>query len=292
MSQNHYADSHRIAVQSVSLLFANARCIDDLDCYLLGDKKSECERDLSANLADWDRVLGRRFAQRVDNFTRMALYCADQCLKQNRLGLTISDNNCTELGISVGNNYGGWDYVAPQMMDLYHHSMFSINPYVATAWFPAAAQGEIAIRYGIKGCSKTFSCDALSAGVALEYGCDLLEMGNIKYCLTGGVESPTSDIVQKHLMSKHRICDQFPVRRAACFLLLSRETGSAPLCYIAASVRRTVFHAALTECLDRYGKSVDYCMLPATNIDDSHFLQDQLEQELSIVGVCCPQAYV
>jgi 3-oxoacyl-[acyl-carrier-protein] synthase II len=133
-------------------------------------------------------------------------------------------NRC---GICIGNNFGGWGYVEPQMEGLYNQGMDFVNPYVATAWFPAAAQGEISIEFGIKGHSKTFSAERLSSGVAIEYSKLLLEDGTLDWVLAGGTEAPDADVVLSAMYEQGLADETIPAGEAACLMLLSGDPSNA-----------------------------------------------------------------
>lgn len=100
-----------------------------------------------------------------------------------------------DFGILLGNSAGGWSYVEPQLDDIYVGNHENLSPYVATAWFPTAAQGEISIQYKISGYSKTFSADSLSAGYALDHAIYLMNNDYLPGAFVGAMESPLSPLV-------------------------------------------------------------------------------------------------
>jgi hypothetical protein len=57
----------------------------------------------------------------------------------------------TNTPLIVCNRYANWDYVAETMVPDALRTSRNINSYVATAWFPAAVQGYLTIRYGNRG---------------------------------------------------------------------------------------------------------------------------------------------
>ena len=68
------------------------------------------------------------------------------------------------IGISFGNNSGGWDICERGFEEYYQQGPPMINPWQATAWFPTAPQGFVSIQYNIRGWSKSFACDRASGG--------------------------------------------------------------------------------------------------------------------------------
>lgn len=65
-----------------------------------------------------------------------------------------------------------------------------VNPWQASAWYPAAAQGYIAIRYGIKGRSKTFVADRVSGFSALYFAISSILNEKNDVAIVGGTEAP------------------------------------------------------------------------------------------------------
>jgi 3-oxoacyl-(acyl-carrier-protein) synthase len=81
------------------------------------------------------------------------------------------------------------------MYGLCTEGMKAINSYVATAWFPAAPQGEISILLRLAGYSKTVAADRISAGFALDQALRSLAAGRVELMLAGGAEAPLSALV-------------------------------------------------------------------------------------------------
>lgn len=68
----------------------------------------------------------------------------------------------------ICNRYANWDYVCELMAPDAARTSQNVDSYVATAWFPAAVQGYLTIRYGNVGQAITLAteeADAISATV-------------------------------------------------------------------------------------------------------------------------------
>lgn len=137
-----------------------------------------------------------RIARKLDRFCMLAMQAFNQTLQSSN----ISESAISDFGIIVGNSTGGWSFVEPQMDDLYNGNYELLSPYVATAWFPTAPQGEISIQYKISGYSKTIAADALSFGYALDHARDLCARGVLPGAFVGGVEAPLSPLVYNACM--------------------------------------------------------------------------------------------
>ena len=67
-----------------------------------------------------------------------------------------------------------------------------VSPFMASAWFPAAPQGQISINYGIKGFSKTIVADRASSLMAIGYAARTIIRGKCDFILAGGMEAPVT----------------------------------------------------------------------------------------------------
>lgn len=130
----------------------------------------------------------KRMVNKTDRFTHYALSATDMALKDS--GFNITEDNEYRCGIFLGNNSGGWDICEKGFYELYNDGADMVNPWQASAWFPAAAQGYMAIRYGIKGRSKTFVADRISGSSALYFAISSILNEKNDMAVVGGTEAP------------------------------------------------------------------------------------------------------
>jgi 3-oxoacyl-(acyl-carrier-protein) synthase len=132
-----------------------------------------------------------RFIKRTDRFTHLALFTARQALAD--AGITLgADVDPDRAGVMVGNILGGWEFAERELRNLWVEGVRGVSPYQATAWFPAAPQGNICIDLGIKGPARTFVADRASGAYAIVRGAEALQRGLVDVMLAGGVEAPLS----------------------------------------------------------------------------------------------------
>lgn len=129
-----------------------------------------------------------RLLKKIDLFSHLALVASELALKDARIALT--DFNLHRAGIFMGNAIGGWLFAETELRDLYLEGRAGVSPYMASAWFPAAPQGQLSIYYGIKGYSKTIVADRAGSLIAIAYGARTLSRGKLDLVLAGGMEAP------------------------------------------------------------------------------------------------------
>ena len=131
-----------------------------------------------------------RLLKKIDLFSHMAMVASELALQDARLDIT--QENLNRVGIFMGNAIGGWLYGETELRDLYTEGREGVSPFLASAWFPAAPQGQISIHYGIKGYSKTVVADRASSLMAIAYAAKTLNRGKNDFILAGGMEAPVT----------------------------------------------------------------------------------------------------
>ncbi len=131
-----------------------------------------------------------RLLQKIDPFAHMALVATELAFKD--AGVDLAQENLNRVGIFMGNALGGWLYGETELRDLYIEGREGVSPYMASAWFPAAPQGQVSIYYGIKGYSKTVVSDRASSLMAIGQARKILLRGKADCVVAGGMEAPLS----------------------------------------------------------------------------------------------------
>jgi len=114
--------------------------------------------------------------------------------------------------------FAGWTFTEPQLRALHETGLENVSPYLATAWFPAAPQGQITIHLGLKGFAKTVTTDRCSGSQALGLAYERIRGGRSELLLAGGIEAPVTPLVERALsaiMPTSTLCE------GAAYLLLA-----------------------------------------------------------------------
>ncbi len=131
-----------------------------------------------------------RLLKKIDLFSHMALVASEMALNDAKINL--SEEDLKRVGIFMGNALGGWLYAETELRDMYLEGREGVSPFMASAWFPAAPQGQISINYGIKGFSKTIVADRASSLMAIGYAARTIGRGKCDFILAGGMEAPVT----------------------------------------------------------------------------------------------------
>jgi 3-oxoacyl-(acyl-carrier-protein) synthase len=146
-----------------------------------------------------DAYLGPRLTRKIDRFSTFGLIATQLALQEAGLLLdgkkpvwSLQKEGGSRVGITVGNNLGGWEFAERELRNLWQHGPREVSPYMATAWFPAAVQGNVSIQFGMKGIGRTFLSDRASGALAIMHAADCLQRGKADIMLAGGSEAPFS----------------------------------------------------------------------------------------------------
>lgn len=143
--------------------------------------------------------LPARLARRIDRFSMFGLIAAQQAFIDAGFACDsllqaddAQEQRAERVGVTVGNNLGGWEFAERELANLWQKGPREISPYMATAWFPAAVQGIISIQLGLKGIGRTFLGDRASGAYAIKHAAQCLQAHHADSMFAGGAEAPFS----------------------------------------------------------------------------------------------------
>ena len=173
-----------------------------------------CLSIVELSILDSQTLLDVKLLNRIDRFSAFALIAANPLISVAKR-LYEADR----IGIVVGNMFGGWNYGQRELDNLHNSGFHKFSPYQATAWFPAAAQGELTIFYGIKGYAKTLSGGLLCGLEALSIADDAIQLNKVEAVVVGVAES----VVTSFGLHGVGNCNSKHLGEGACFFLLTRD---------------------------------------------------------------------
>ena len=133
--------------------------------------------------------VSERLFKKMDAFSHMALIASEMALQD--AGLDIQKDQFSQHIFRQCHRRLA-AYAETELRDLYREGREGVSPYMASAWFPAAPQGQVSIYYGIKGFSKTVVSDRASSLMALGYAGKTLGKDKLNLILAGGMEAPVT----------------------------------------------------------------------------------------------------
>src|SRR6185369_12718198 len=85
----------------------------------------------------------QRLSRKLDPYTQYAVAACQLALTDAEIDLGKVDK--LRFGMYVGNCFGGWHVTDRELRNLHTAGAREVSPHQATAWFPAAPQGQVSI---------------------------------------------------------------------------------------------------------------------------------------------------
>ncbi|MGW0846645.1 ketosynthase chain-length factor [Streptomyces sp. NPDC002787] len=126
-----------------------------------------------------------RLLPQTDHMTRLALYAADEALKDSGIDLTALSPY--EAGVSSASSMGGFEFGQRELQNLWSKGGQFVSAYQSFAWFYAVNTGQISIRHGLKGPSSAVVTDQAGGLDAIGHARRQIRKGT-KVMLAGGVD--------------------------------------------------------------------------------------------------------
>jgi 3-oxoacyl-(acyl-carrier-protein) synthase len=210
--------SRQVSIMGCGLVSPRASSAKELVRRLFSDEFHESaagERLLPLELLHTVSGLSRREVKKVDRFSLLGLAAARAAL----LAAGLTEAEVANCGIITGNMMAGWTFTEPQLRALHTTGLGDISPYLATAWFPAAAQGQITIHLNMHGFAKTVTTDRCAGAQAIGMAYKQIRGQRSDLLLAGAVEAPVTAFVESAFSG----IDEAPVvlTEAAAYLLLA-----------------------------------------------------------------------
>lgn len=144
---------------------------------------------VAGEIADFqaEAYLERKFVQRTDRVTHFASVAVEEALRNSRLDLAREDSR--RVGAVIANTLGGIEFVVEQIKALYTQGPRAMSAYTAIAWLQVANVGQISLRHGLQGYSKTPVSDTAGGLEAIAMASNAIRRGTADIMFAGGSEA-------------------------------------------------------------------------------------------------------
>ncbi|WP_050419495.1 beta-ketoacyl synthase N-terminal-like domain-containing protein [Bradyrhizobium tropiciagri] len=181
------------------------------------DANADNQRRLRDNFLAEGTGLSRRDLKKIDRMAMLALFAARSAIEE----AALSEDEIAGCGILTGNAVAGWSFTEPQLRSLYQNGLSNISPYLASAWFPAASQGQIAIHMHLLGYAKTVTTDRCAGTQAIGMAYDAVRAGRATHLLAGAAEAPVTPFVEG--AARHAGAPDINLIEGAAYLVLGES---------------------------------------------------------------------
>jgi len=190
---------HRVVITGVGLMTPLGHNVPDTWEAILAGKsglgewtlleKGEHQLQVLCEVKDFDAnaAIGRKRARRRDRVQQFATVAAAEAMAQ--AGLTVTDDNCDNIGIILGTGVGGIQTLITQEHVHIEKGLRRLSPFGITMIMPNGSSGMLAIDYGMKGPNTTITTACAAGNDAIGHAFRAIQYGDMDAVLTGGAES-------------------------------------------------------------------------------------------------------
>ncbi len=163
--------------------------------------------------------------RRIDRFSAVAYLAIADVLE----ALPAHERPARDrIGLFLANTRAGWSYGEPELRTLVERGVDAMHAYQATAWFPAAAQGEASIGLDLRGCAKTAAGRQSGFAEALWLARDALERNAVDVAVVGAAESLTNDFALRDWAPDEPLPSDGPAEGAVVFAIRRSMPAGPP----------------------------------------------------------------
>jgi 3-oxoacyl-[acyl-carrier-protein] synthase II len=171
-------------------LYAGRSCIGPIHGWDVGDHRYTYggqfhDFDLSREMPQ----VRPRDVKHLLRFSQLALVAADRALHD--AGVQLSDENLDRIGSSFGTVIGGLgETVEEQARRYFQRGEQGISRWLWSEFTPCATTTHVAIYYGLRGPSTTYSSGCVSGMDTIVWGAEQIRAGKADMMLVGGSDAP------------------------------------------------------------------------------------------------------
>lgn len=150
---------------------------------------SDLEVQIGAEVKDFDPTqrLDAKLVKRTDRFTHLALWCADEAVRDSQLDFDKEDRD--RVGVVTGCGMGGVQAWEAQFIQFLQKGPRRVSPLLIPMMIPDMACGQIAITYALRGPNYDTTSACASAAHATGAAFRHIREGDADVMLAGGAEA-------------------------------------------------------------------------------------------------------
>ncbi|MFN8448010.1 MAG: beta-ketoacyl-ACP synthase II [Anaerolineae bacterium] len=141
---------------------------------------------------DAEAFLGKREARRTDRVTQMALFVADQAVRD--AGLEVTDENRYDIACIVGSGIGGITAIVESVRAFFEKGPKFVSPLMVPMMLPDAPSSKISMAYGLRGPNFAISTACATGNNCIGEATEIIRRGQATVALAGSSEAGLVDI--------------------------------------------------------------------------------------------------
>jgi 3-oxoacyl-[acyl-carrier-protein] synthase II len=141
---------------------------------------------------DPDSLLGRREVRRTDRVTQLAIYAAQQAMKDS--GLEITEDNRYDVAAVIGSGIGGIASIFESVKSFLERGPKAVSPLLIPMMLPDAPSSKISMMFNLRGPNYAISTACATGNNCIGEATEMIRRGQVKAALAGSSEAGLQDI--------------------------------------------------------------------------------------------------
>lgn len=141
---------------------------------------------------DAEAIFGRRDARRMDRFTQLAAFAAQQAMQDS--GLVINDENRYNVAVLIGSGIGGLSTIYASAAQFFQKGHRAVSPLMIPMMLPDAASGKVSMMFGTRGPNYALSTACATGNNSIGEATEMIRRGQIVAAIAGSSESAMEGI--------------------------------------------------------------------------------------------------
>lgn len=162
--------------------------------YITRVDKDQFPVKVAAELKNFEaeKHMDRKEARRMDLFTQYAVAASKMAVEDAKL--TIDETNAERVGVWIGCGIGGMDVYEEQVRRFIDKGYRRVSPFFVPMLIPDMAAGQVSIQLGAKGINSCTVTACASGANSIGDAFKVIQRGDADYMITGGTESPITNM--------------------------------------------------------------------------------------------------
>ena len=141
------------------------------------------------NPLDW---IEKKDVKKCARFIQFAIAAAAMAVKES--GLTVTPENATRIGCSIGSGIGGFEVIEREHRALLERGPDRVSPFFILSAIVNLAAGHISVRYGVKGPNSAVATACTTGAHAIGDAYRLIQHGYADAMICGGAEASVTPL--------------------------------------------------------------------------------------------------
>lgn len=177
--------------QTIKTLRTGESCAGPITCFPIDDFPVQIAAEVKGFQAD--KYIDKKSVRKIDRAFLFGIAAAKMALEDSKI--SVNDDNADEIGVVVSSGIGGFGTLTTEFEKFYKRGPSRVSPYLVPMMLTDMSAGLVSIELGLKGPNYSVVSACASSLHSIASGASLLQQGQAKAVLAGGMEGCIQPLV-------------------------------------------------------------------------------------------------